>query len=339
MQPAAMPKVQVTVEVLLCTYNGAPYIAEQMDSILRQSRPVQAISIFDDGSTDATLAIAGSQIERAAAAGTVITVHRNEGNLGWIENFAQAIRQSTGDILFLCDQDDIWHADKVAALLEALAADDTDLAFSDGELVDAAGQPLGALTVLQALDLDIERVARHPTALFEHLQKANFIGGASLAIKAVAAKASLPPPPAMPIDYWLGLRASALNRARLVNRRLYRYRQHGKNAIGAQRISTKEALIRKWRQPYSDRDRERLIWAGATPRLAATAGPAVAAFAIAKLSFLLRSGVEETQPWGRIKHLTAILWRVAAGDYRRYAPPLAAWADFVATIRSRSKRV
>jgi glycosyltransferase involved in cell wall biosynthesis len=331
--------VQVSVEVLLCTYNGEPYIAEQLDSILSQSRPVQAISIYDDGSTDATLDTVGGHITRAAAAGTVITVHRNARNLGWIENFAQAIQQSSGDILFLCDQDDIWHADKVAVLVEALAADDVDLAFSDGELVDAAGQSLGTLTVLQTLDLNIEQVALHPTTLFEHIQRSNFIGGASLAIKSVAAKASLPPPPAMPIDYWLGLRASALNRARLVNRRLYRYRQHGKNAIGAQRVSTTDALLKKWRQPYSDRDRERLVWTGAAPRLAATAGPAVAAFVNAKLAFLMRSVTEETRLWGRVRMLTAVIWRVTTGDYRRYAPPLAAWADCVAAIRNRKKRI
>jgi hypothetical protein len=334
-QSAARLEAQVSVEVLLCTYNGEPYIAEQLDSILSQSRPVQAISIYDDGSTDATLAIVDSHITRAAAAATVITVHRNARNLGWIENFAQAIQQSTGDILFLCDQDDIWHADKVAALLKALAPDDVDLAFSDGELVDAAGQALGTLTVLQALDLNIEQVALHPTTLFEHIQKANFIGGASLAIKSAAAKASLPPPPAMPIDYWLGLRASALNRARLVNRRLYRYRQHGKNAIGAQRISTTQALIKKWRQPYSDRDRERLLWAGAAPRLSESAGSEIASFADRKLAFLQRSRAPNTGPWDRIKHSVAIAWRVAVGDYRRFAPPLAVWADFIGTIRTR----
>ena len=42
----------MTFSVALCTYNGAKYIQEQLDSIIRQTRPVDEIVICDDGSDD-----------------------------------------------------------------------------------------------------------------------------------------------------------------------------------------------------------------------------------------------------------------------------------------------
>jgi glycosyltransferase involved in cell wall biosynthesis len=45
-----------TTEVIVCTFNGAAFIGEQLESILRQSLQVDGISIYDDGSSDATIA-------------------------------------------------------------------------------------------------------------------------------------------------------------------------------------------------------------------------------------------------------------------------------------------
>jgi glycosyltransferase involved in cell wall biosynthesis len=47
----------IAVSVALCTCNGAPYLRQQLDSILSQTRPIDEIVVGDDGSTDETLDI------------------------------------------------------------------------------------------------------------------------------------------------------------------------------------------------------------------------------------------------------------------------------------------
>lgn len=42
------------VSVVMCTYNGARYIREQIESLLRQTYPLHEIIVQDDGSTDGT---------------------------------------------------------------------------------------------------------------------------------------------------------------------------------------------------------------------------------------------------------------------------------------------
>ena len=54
----------MTTSVALCTYNGAQYLEEQLDSILGQTRPVDEIVICDDRSTDATVALINRYIEK-----------------------------------------------------------------------------------------------------------------------------------------------------------------------------------------------------------------------------------------------------------------------------------
>jgi glycosyltransferase involved in cell wall biosynthesis len=108
------------ISVAMATYNGADYIIEQLDSIVKQTRAVDELIICDDCSTDATAAIVEDYIrEHGLQDFWKITV--NERNLGFGSNFIQAIGKTTGDIIFFCDQDDIWVPDRVqvmASLME-----------------------------------------------------------------------------------------------------------------------------------------------------------------------------------------------------------------------------
>lgn len=102
------------VSVALCTYNGEKYITRQVKSILDQSTPVDEIVICDDGSTDKTISIL-EEIKQNSS--TKIIIHRNTQNLGVCANFELAISLCKGDIVFLSDQDDIWHPDKVQTIV------------------------------------------------------------------------------------------------------------------------------------------------------------------------------------------------------------------------------
>ena len=98
------------ISVVIATYNGEKYFAEQMDSILEQSRIPDEIIIVDDCSADGTCAL----LENYSSGNESIHVFNNTRNQGWKKNFHHAIEKASGDIIVLCDQDDIWYKDKLA---------------------------------------------------------------------------------------------------------------------------------------------------------------------------------------------------------------------------------
>ena len=125
------------VSVALCTYNGEAYIEEQLTSILHQTHAVDEIVICDDGSTDNTLKIISS-LELPNA-----TIHTTESQLGASANFQKAVNLCHGDIIFLSDQDDVWHPDKVEHTIAYFTNHpDKQVLFSNGRLVDDTGNSI-----------------------------------------------------------------------------------------------------------------------------------------------------------------------------------------------------
>lgn len=113
-----------TVSIILCTYNGARFIREQLDSIVAQNYPLLEVIIQDDGSTDDTVAICNEY----AARFPYIKVRRNEHNLGFNLNFKSAAMRAQGDFVAISDQDDVWMADKIETLVAHIG--DHDICFS-----------------------------------------------------------------------------------------------------------------------------------------------------------------------------------------------------------------
>lgn len=108
---------QSAVSVALCTYNGARYLQQQLDSLLAQELLPAELVVGDDGSTDDTLGI----LERfAAQAPFPVRVTRNAINLGFGENFLQAADRCRYEYIAFCDQDDVWSPRKLAAAVAGL---------------------------------------------------------------------------------------------------------------------------------------------------------------------------------------------------------------------------
>ncbi len=105
------------ISVVMCTYNGAHYLQEQLDSILAQSYPIYEIIIQDDCSTDETYAV----LEKYAAQYPVIKIYHNETGLHGINgNFFSAMLRAQGDYIAISDQDDLWEKDKLKLQAEAI---------------------------------------------------------------------------------------------------------------------------------------------------------------------------------------------------------------------------
>lgn len=133
-----------TVSVLLSTYNGEKYILEQLESLRIQSRHIDEVLIIDDCSTDSTVQVCRDYISYHQL-NQEWRVFINETNKGWIINFHEGQKMILGDIVFFCDQDDIWKNDKVQQALDILdqhefvdvIATREDLLYNDGNVVNA----------------------------------------------------------------------------------------------------------------------------------------------------------------------------------------------------------
>ena len=108
------------VSVCIATHNGEKYIRDLLDNILIQLEIDDEIVISDDGSSDRTLEIIEKKYNDSRIRIFKISPFKKGGNLSYEEklkniffNFRNAVLNATGDYVFLCDQDDIWHKDKV----------------------------------------------------------------------------------------------------------------------------------------------------------------------------------------------------------------------------------
>ena len=100
----------------MATYNGAEYVVEQLESIRTQSMPVDEVIIHDDRSTDDTVAIVEKYIREHGLERTW-KVSQNPKNLGYAANFIGAVKETVGEYIFFCDQDDIWVPDRVEVMV------------------------------------------------------------------------------------------------------------------------------------------------------------------------------------------------------------------------------
>lgn len=104
------------ISVVMCTYNGGLFLKEQLESLLRQTLLPTEIIIQDDGSTDATPSIAREYAERYEC----VRFFKHEGQPGINRNFFSAMKRASGDLIAICDQDDVWELDKLEKQVAAL---------------------------------------------------------------------------------------------------------------------------------------------------------------------------------------------------------------------------
>jgi len=239
-----------TVSVALCTYNGAPFVAAQLESILKQTRPPDEVIVSDDGSADETLSIVG---KIAAEHPSIVRVVQNPRRLGVIKNFEFAIARATGEIIFLSDQDDVWLENRIERMLLPFAANpDTCLVYCDARLVDQDLQPLGR-SVFEAHG-EMRLATRHAAR--------DVIRGVDLAVlgSMMALRATLKPF-VLPIeevwgahDHWIIFIAHALAGVRAVDEPLMLYRRHERNVREAYSRTLDGQWWREWKFGVRNRD-------------------------------------------------------------------------------------
>lgn len=225
-----------TVSVALCTHNGARFVQEQLRSILSQTVLPTQIVISDDASSDETLAIVRAVL--AGVSGIHVDIMHNPIALGVVANFQQAVTACTGDLVALCDQDDVWHPDRLAVAATRFEASEAlTLVHSDARLVDEVGAPLGH-SLFMALGISArEREEAASGDELAVLLRRNLVTGATAMFSRRAVSAAVPFAELWVHDEWLAMIAASIGEGELLDVQLVDYRQHSGNQIGVQRLS------------------------------------------------------------------------------------------------------
>ncbi|MDQ3254902.1 MAG: glycosyltransferase family 2 protein [Acidobacteriota bacterium] len=226
-----MASSKCKISIALCTYNGARYLAAQLDSIAAQHRPPDEIVICDDRSDDGTVEISK---RFASHAPFRVHLHVNERNLGSTKNFEKAVDLCEGDIIAFCDQDDVWREDKLMQIEAAFSASPrAGAVFSDAELVNENLEPLGH-SLWQAINFSRARQKRFVgdrsvEALLKYLSLSH---GMAMAFRTVYKTAILPFPARFGHDNWTASIIAVLSDLSFIQQPLTKYRQHTSQQVG-----------------------------------------------------------------------------------------------------------
>lgn len=201
------------ISVAMATYNGAKYLAEQLESFMIQTKQPDELVVSDDNSTDNTFEI----LEKfKSSAPFEVILLKNEGESGYNKNFENALKNTEGDIIYISDQDDVWYKNKIEFMNEYIVKEKCLLAIHDLEYCSSDMKPLG--------QTKIER--------FKSFRKSldYYVTGMATAIRGEFLKSCLPIPNGVNYDNWLHACARILKERNICDKRLAQYRRHDENA-------------------------------------------------------------------------------------------------------------
>jgi len=214
-----MPNTRVVI--LMATFNGAPHLREQLDSLIRQTYTAWRLVIHDDGSTDGTLSI----LEEYRQKDLRITI-MDDGiiGLGAAGNFLHLMRHVEGEYYMFCDQDDIWLEEKVARLVAAVSdCEGPTVVYANSHLY-VAGE------VIRQKSTQV-----HPSSLRNTLFFNSGIQGCAVIFNHALVDRLKPFPEVIAMhDHLVTMGAVTFGQMIYLDQPLVLYRQHDQNATGNQ---------------------------------------------------------------------------------------------------------
>jgi glycosyltransferase involved in cell wall biosynthesis len=222
----------MTASVCLCTFNGGRYLKDLLFSLAAQTFLPTELIVGDDGSSDDT-----SEILRDFAVGAPFPVEilPSERRLGPAANLERLLVRATGNVVFPCDQDDIWDSAKIEVLARTLDRfPDSGAAICNSSLIDGEGRPLeGSLFERAGLDTAVcEVLASGSSAAMVEIARRNPVASHALAIRRSALALVLPFGSDWQADWWIALVLSAVTGIAIVADCLVEYRLHDLNTVG-----------------------------------------------------------------------------------------------------------
>lgn len=231
-------RIEAPISVVMATYNGANYIKEQMDSILRQTIKPQEIIVVDDCSTDETLEILKKYEQKI----DYIHVYSNKYNLGFQKNFNKAICLSKCNFIALCDQDDIWTKEHLQVLYDLLIEEKKDLACGASIKCDIKGN------IISKPLYSNFKICNNQSNQFKSIILSNYVQGCTSMFRRSLIDLAEPFPNSKNVfhDYWLGLAAVINTGISFTNRPIVYYRVHNGSITNNQSPHFFDRLKRKF---------------------------------------------------------------------------------------------
>ncbi|MGT2772156.1 glycosyltransferase family 2 protein [Streptococcus marimammalium] len=228
------------VNIVMATYNGEKFLAEQIESIQKQTFKDWTLLIRDDGSNDQTRTIIQAFVKKDSRIHLIDS--EKFDNVGVIKSFYTLVKREPADFYFFSDQDDVWLEDKLEITLakaQTFPSDKPLLVYTDLSVVN---QNLEMMT-----ESMIEKQSHHAnTTLLQELTENTVTGGTMLINHTLAEKWTVDDNILMH-DWYLALLASAMGNLVYIDRTTQLYRQHDNNVLGA-RTWTKR--MKKWLKPH-----------------------------------------------------------------------------------------
>ena len=201
------------ISVCMATYNGGKHIYAQLESILRQLSENDEVVISDDSSADNTIDIIKNFKDKR------ILLYERNHFYSPIFNFENALKNASGDIIFLSDQDDIWLDDKVTVMTKLLLS--YDLVVSDCILIDESGA---------VINDSFFKLRDSRAGIIHNLIRNSFLGCCMAFNKKILEKA-LPFPKTIPMhDMWIGMIGQVFGKTHFCKEKLVQFRRHHSNA-------------------------------------------------------------------------------------------------------------
>lgn len=233
-----------TLSVAMGTYNGSRFLPEQLDSIAKQDLPPDELVICDDGSTDTTAQIVS---EFARSVPFEVRFVQNPTCLGIAKNFEKAIMLCRGELIALCDQDDLWNPQKLARCVEVLVRDNNlGGVFSDAELIDDHSALLGR-RLWPSVPFRPRKDRLTSAEFVRLLLKQDVVTGATLVFRSELRGSIVPIPASWLHDAWAAWMLALYSFVGFIREPLMRYRIHPAQQIGLASTSLRGRFLRAHR--------------------------------------------------------------------------------------------
>lgn len=228
------------VNILMSTYNGQQFLAEQIRSIQDQSYTDWTLFIRDDGSSDNTKEIL-KDFEHQDSRIHLIDSDKSD-NLGVIKSFHKLVNHDRADYYFFSDQDDVWLPNKLELSLKEAQNYLADLPLMVYMDLKVVNQDLEIMT-----ESMVKSQSHHAnTELVQELTENTVTGGVAM-INHALAEMWQETDDILMHDWYLALLASAFGNLVFIDQPGELYRQHSDNVLGARTLSKR---FKKWIRPH-----------------------------------------------------------------------------------------
>lgn len=222
----------LSTSIAMCTYNGACYLSQQLQSFLDQNVLPNELIVCDDASRDNTVQILETFAQKAPFP---VRIVQNPRNLGYVRNFEQAVSLCTQEVILMCDQDDVWLPHKIQTLLQVFEQEsEVGLVMHDFERIDAIGSPYLELNERYGVERidssQLEKNVRSNSIMVFMRPYPRAWYGCMMAFRSQYLSLLLPIYPGKGHDDWILKLLAPITEVRFVSQVLMKYRIHSRNS-------------------------------------------------------------------------------------------------------------